>query len=163
MATGMTSTRRFIVRLSLVTGSTLATIIGAQSLASFDGQALVTGGTAEAASPVQAFIPEAAAPELQPTQNINVPEASSGQFAADQSGIVHAPPAITILRHPGQATTTAASSSAAVQIQPPSPVEVAPPPPVVVQAPAQVVVQPSAPAAAPAPVVQPQPRTRSSR
>lgn len=36
MASGMNSTKRFLVRTSLITGSTIATIVGAQSLATLD-------------------------------------------------------------------------------------------------------------------------------
>ena len=38
MASGLNTQKRFLVRLSLVTGSTLATIVGAQGLLALDGE-----------------------------------------------------------------------------------------------------------------------------
>jgi hypothetical protein len=142
----LTSTKRFAVRLSLVTGSTLATIIGAQSLASIDK--LIT------ASPD----PAVTSPELQPALTSAPPNGSGVTPSADAA---HVAPAITILRRPGQ---TGANTTSNVNIQPPAPVQITAPDPVIVQEPsAPVIVQApgAAPAAAPAPASRP--ATRSSR
>ena len=152
----LNATKRFAVRMSLVTGSTLATIIGAQSLALLDEQAFSTLLTPEAVNVAPQTTNDTFGAALTATPSIT---ATSDPIAAA--------PNIAILRRPGQiapvsAPTTApaaasaqAVQSAPVQIAPPAPAQIAPPAPVVVQAPAPVVVQQAAPA--PAPV------TRSSR
>jgi hypothetical protein len=142
----LTSTKRFAVRLSLVTGSTLATIIGAQSLASIDKLLTATPD------------PAVAVPQVQPDLSSAAPDLSGVTPAADAA---HVAPSITILRRPGQA---GANTTSNVNIQPPAPVQITAPDPVIVQAPsAPVVVQApaAAPAAAPAPASRP--ATRSSR
>lgn len=131
----MTSTKRFAVRTALVTSTTLATIIGAQALASIDEAARAQ----PAPAPVIAF----ADPALDTGQPVSA-----------------AAPNIVILRHTGEAsapaisiqTQTPAQNSAntanqsAAHIQPPNPVQIVPPAPVVRQV-----------------DVQPVPVTRSSR
>jgi hypothetical protein len=158
----LNTTKRFAVRLSLVTGSTLATVIGAQSLASVNKPLTATP------DPV---LPAAVAPQLQSTgtvapalevrddaQQVAIP-------AAATAAPVHAAPVITVLRHAGQTSAVvpnAQTQSAApsnVTIKPPSPVQLAAPAPVIVQAPGETIYVPAA-SAAPAPS---QPTTRSSR
>jgi hypothetical protein len=167
----LTSTKRFAVRLSLVTGGTLATMIGAQSLASLDKRPAAVPDPATPAMNQQ--IPEipralpavaanaASATRLAPTTKGNGPVAS------------HAAPQITILRHPGQVSSggaptppsspTQPNAMASAAIKPPEPVQIAPPAPIIVQAPAAQVAGPAPAAAAPAPAPAPQPVTRSSR
>ncbi len=108
MASGMSSTKRFLVRLSLVTGSTMATIIGAQSLAMLD--------TAKG------------------VQTAQQQDAAAVQNTNTRSTFVQAaPPTITILRHSSNGIVSRESVQAAVQ--PPQAVTIAPPSPVVVSAP----------------------------
>jgi hypothetical protein len=166
--TKLTSTKRFAVRMSLVTGSTLATIIGAQSLSSLDKHSLaVTDPAVPVFNQQSPDIPRAlptVALDPAPVATL-VPTSIDGDPAA-----VHAAPQITILRHPGQANSvgevtpqsapTQPNTMANAAIKPPAPVEIAPPAPIIVQAPAAQVAgpAPAAPAAAPAP----RPATRSS-
>ena len=135
----LTSTKRFAVRLSLVTGSTLATIIGAQSLAAIDKQTTAAPD------------PTITSPQLQPSLTT-----APSTFSGDASSAVHAAPAITILRRPGQ---PGANTTSNVNIQPPAPVQITAPDPVIVQAPSSPVVVQAPGAPAPAP----RPATRSSR
>lgn len=137
----MTSSKRFAVRTALVTGTTLATIIGAQALASLD----------EAASS-KAMPPVIAPSDLLPQSTGSTP------VIVLTSEAPAAAPDIVILRHAGQVSTVqpAAPQPGAsipntqpVVIQPPNPVQVAVPQPV-----AQPVPQQGAPVVA---------RTRSSR
>ncbi len=81
MASGMTSGKRFAVRLSLVTSSTVAMIIGAQSLATLNQVN---------AAPVDNIV---SVPVVQVTP------------------IVHAAPSITIIRRAGTTTTASANTS----------------------------------------------------
>ncbi len=172
-AAKLNATKRFAVRMSLVTGSTLATIIGAQSLAMLDEQTFSALITPEAAQ-VEPALANPAPADTFTLQN-GVPtatNAASGLLATTtpQATATANPmpvaPNIAILRRPGQVAPVTAQPTAApaqavqsapVQIAPPAPVQIAPPAPVVVQAaPAPAAVaQPAAPA--PAPV------TRSSR
>jgi hypothetical protein len=160
--TKLTSSKRFLVRVSLVTGSTLATIIGAQSLAALNNQDTnTTPPTAPRSSPL------GLTNQVMPTLALT-PGATA----------VHAAPSITILRRPGQTNAQNANStngglqpqSAGIVIAPPVPVQIALPEPVVVEAPAApIVVVPGAAAAAAAstvpavPAPTPPPATKSSR
>ncbi len=118
MASGMTPAKRFLVRMSLVTGSTLATIVGAQSLIALDGPAFSKNGSL--ASPSAAVIP------------------ASGSTLPVQV----APPSIIILGSSGQPQTALSTISGGHNpqslpaVQPPRPVVIVPPSPVVVSAPA---------------------------
>ncbi len=166
-AAKLNATKRFAVRMSLVTGSTLATIIGAQSLAMLDEQAFSALITPEAAQVEQATSNVTLADSF--TLQNSVPTAANAAVTSEATATanpVPAAPSIVILRRPGQiapvtvqptAAPAQAVQSAPVQIAPPAPVQIAPPAPVVVQqaAPAPVVAQQAAPA--PAPV------TRTSR
>lgn len=166
MAAGMNATRRFLIRLSLVTGSTVATIVGAQSLASLEviptAEALdLPGGETVVVDPVQALIPTTS------------PDAALLATDSSVSGeAVHAAPSITILRHPGQTGSSGPSNEnmalASQNIRPPSPQQLAAPNPIVVQGAPEVIVQPGQvinvpQAAAAAPIAPPPPQTRSSR
>jgi hypothetical protein len=169
--TKLTSTKRFAVRMSLVTGSTLATIIGAQSLSSLDKHTpAVTDPAVPVIDPQPPDLPRALPAttiDAAPAKTL-VPTSTDSDPAA-----VHAAPQITILRHPGQANSvgevtpqsapTQPSAMASASIKPPAPVEVAPPAPIIVQAPAAQVVGPAPAAPAPAPAPASRPATRSSR
>jgi hypothetical protein len=139
----LTSTKRFAVRLSLVTGSTLATIIGAQSLASVDRHMTATPD------------PAVTSPQVEPALNTAPPIVSGFTPSATAA---HAAPSITILRRPGQA---GASASANVAIQPPAPIEITAPEPVIVQVPSAPIVIQAAPSGPAAPASRP--ASRSSR
>ncbi len=127
--TKMTSTRKFAVRLSLVTGSTLAAIIGAQSLAALDNQAAASPNTDVAAMANLLLADNAQHLPLLASTATNDPSVAT----------VYAAPNITILRHPGQSAMTNTSSNnqtastTASAIQPPSAVQIAPPSAVTVQ------------------------------
>jgi hypothetical protein len=130
----MTPPKRFLVRTALVTGSTIATIVGAQSLAMLDSKQLET---------IVSTLPT-----LVPTQT---------QATEVAASVVNAAPAIIILRHPAQAATAIVTapivrrqSALAAAIQPPAPV--------VADAPAPVIIQAQSAVSAPS-----QPVTRSSR
>ena len=105
---GIDRSKRIIVRTALITGSTIATVIGAQSLAILDQVQLGAASGADATV------------------------ASADQTQTSTSSVVtNAAPNIVILRHPGETssstqTTTAQGSSGPV-IRPPSPVEVTAP------------------------------------
>lgn len=145
----MTHSRRLLIRSGLVTGSTLAALMGAQILATLDQKQFDTEATPEIApiTPASAALPASptvAPPTLVPT-------------VTSTAEIIEAAPNIVILRHPGQiAAATGNSASLATQqptprpqvaarvnIQPPNPVAVAPPAPVIVQgeAPPPIIVQ----------------------
>ncbi len=127
MASAITPARRLLVRTSLVTGSTLALVVGAQSLITLD---LHNSTIDKSASAV----------------------AAAASSVADQSTIISAAPSIIILRHSSIQTTPAASinpqgnptqqaapAANAPAIQPPAPVAVQPQAPVIVQAPSQFI------------------------
>ncbi len=124
---GMTAAKRFIIRISLITGSTLATIIGAQSLAALDSGQFSSDSTSS--NP----------PSLPPTSIQTQPTEEN----TEKTDIMprQAAPNIVILRRPGQTSSIGGNSSESgsstaitgVTVQPPSPVQVAPPPAVVVQ------------------------------
>ena len=127
MASGMTPTKRLAVRLSLVTSSTVAMIIGAQSLATLDAVSAAPTDSANSAvvetTPVVQAVPSItilrrASTTAQAAPNLSIsPRSSSGQSAA-------LPPA---------------------QIAVPSQGAIQPPVPVVVSIPAQVQQVPSVP------------------
>ena len=161
----LTTTKRFAVRLSLVTGSTLATVIGAQSLASLNKPLTATP------DPV---LPAAVEPQLQSAETVAPAlevrdDAQQVLIPASATAVpVHAAPVITVLRHAGQPSAAVQSGQAQpyapsnVAIKPPDPVQLAAPAPVIVQAPGETIYVPAAASAAPAPAPQ-QPTTRSSR
>jgi hypothetical protein len=137
MSSGMTPLKRFVVRTTLVVGSTVATIIGAETLATVDVKSTAT--------------PLAIPPTTIPIQ----PTAVSAKAA-----VVNAAPTIVIIRHaPVQQTQGAQSPVTAntTVVQPPQPVAVQPRP--------QIIVQAAAPSQPQASVVQlpPQPMTQSTR
>jgi hypothetical protein len=104
----MTPPKRFAVRSALVTGTTLATIIGAQALASYDAASF----------------------------SKTPPAVIQPQFAGSIQSYTEVPavaPNIVILRHAGQTTQQGSPSIVNPQvavIQPPNPVQVAAPQPV---------------------------------
>ena len=124
MASGITPARRLFVRTSLVTGSTLALVVGAQSLITLD----LHNSTFDNSTSVVA---------------------AAASSVPDQSSIISAAPSIVILRHPSVQTAPASSVNPeanpgqqaapmanAPLIQPPAPIVVQPQAPVIVQAPA---------------------------
>lgn len=120
---GMTATKRFIIRTSLITGSTLATILGAQSLAALDTSLFATNANANT-------------PATNPAAPMALPETVTVAVPSPTSEPRQAEPSIVILRRTGQTTTSTtaqASSAPVVSIQPPAPVQVQAPAPVVVQ------------------------------
>lgn len=132
-------TRKLLVRASLVSSATIATLVGAQNLAMLDTRQIMLTQTANAQNGVAVNVTDPGAPA-----------------AAQHTIIKQAPPAIVILRHPGDAakfkpapnTGAAPAAPAASNIEPPAPSEVEAPPAQV------VVVQPDQPQ---------QQKTRSSR
>lgn len=143
MASGITPTKRFVVRTSLVTGSTLALIVGAQALVSVDlqnksAEQSATTQIAESSTVLQTQ------PLMPPTQ-----------------AVISAAPNIVILRHPSEAKPITSNNSNqppihARPVQPAPSALIQPPQPVVVPAQGPVVIQGSAPSA-------PAPTTRSTR
>ena len=122
MAQGMTSTKRFVVRTAMVTGTTLATIFGSQSLAAFD-----QANNTVSEEPIN----------TQPNNTILVLPTETTSFDAPAVA-----PSIVILRHQGEqsATVPAQTVTQPNRIAPPSPVQIAPPQPVI-----QQVIAPSVP------------------
>lgn len=118
MASNMTSAKKFIVRTSLVTGSTLAVIVGAQTLIGVDLQ--------KSAATPQPQIDQIA---QSPTTTTQLPAA-----AIPNQTIVNAAPNVVILRRPSQSGITAQSSNsgAVVQRQTIAPVSIQPPSPVAI-------------------------------
>ena len=114
MAQGMTSTKRFMVRTAMVTGTTLATILGSQSLAAFD--------QANSAASVEP---------------INTEPSNTTFVFPTISTVIDAPavaPSIVILRHQGETVTTVPTQTITQsRIAPPNPVQIAPPQPVIQQ------------------------------
>lgn len=139
----MTPTKRFAVRTTLATSTTLATIIGAQALVSLDENTFSVTPTAINTSV-----------GLAPQQT-----SSTDLGSAIDTPLKAAPPIIVILRHAGQppvnapsaapSASIASSNPPSAAIQPPNPVQVVAPQPVQQQSPQQ-----SAPAVA---------QTRSTR
>ncbi|MBZ0291090.1 MAG: hypothetical protein K8L99_00850 [Anaerolineae bacterium] len=137
--------RKLLVRTALVTSSTIATLIGAQSLALLDNTK----------------IEEILTPIVPPTEGIAVaPSPTTIQDeitnAAPSIEILHESPSLTILRHPGQTGPIQTASSQPRNIQPPNPVQLSAPEPVIVQgeAPPPIIIQQSSGSSS---------RTRSSR
>lgn len=144
--------RKLLVRTALVTGSTVATLFGAQTLALMDAQTFSEILTPEAVANPAEMVAQQDIIEISPTTQVVIQRAA---------------PSVTILRRPGTTRTTDAqaaapqSSTAGMAIQPPSPVVLAAPAPVIVQQAGSQVAS-----AGPAPVIvqaPPPTRTRPSR
>ncbi|RMG79378.1 MAG: hypothetical protein D6712_19770 [Chloroflexi bacterium] len=167
--------RKLLIRTALVTGSTVATLFGAQNLAVLDQNTFgnFEDNATDAATTIQ--LPEA----TQAVDSAVLPDAATGENSTANimptpTQVLRTSPNIVVLRQPGQPqvvqnnqgtgqTNSAAPVQVNTSIQPPAPVVQAPPAPQVVQAPAPVVVQQQAvPAPQPAPAPRPA-RTRSSR
>jgi len=110
MTAKMTSTKRFVVRTALVTSTTLATILGAQALASTDGAGLI-----------------------QPTAGAPTEVAVAATSGSAQ--VVSAAPDIVILRRAGDQPASAQTTTPPVvnhtiaqspQVTLPNPVQVVP-------------------------------------
>ena len=134
MAHGMTSTKRFVVRTAMVTGTTLATIFGSQSLAAFD-----QANSVASAEPFNSDLNNTAL--VIPAGSTSVDAlavAPSIVFLRHESetsvDIPAVAPRITILRHEGETTVAAPAPASApaqtvpqqTQITPPNPVQVVP-------------------------------------
>ncbi|WP_119071386.1 hypothetical protein [Aggregatilinea lenta] len=132
----LTPTKRFNVRTALVTGTSLATIIGAQALTSLDKAALSQTTPSAIINPVDS----ADVMLFQPDASDNVSAAAPNIVILRHAGRPAGVPAVI----PPQSNTSVVGAPPAA-IVPPNPVQVAPP---------QAVVQQIAPVA---------PVTRSSR
>lgn len=143
--------RKLLIRSAMVTGTTIATLVGTSNLAMLDARALQATLTPSNTANEVALITEAA-PQSADTDIMNT---------APGITILHTAPSITVLRQ--SSTTQQVASANNSVIQPPVPAEIAPPDPIIQSQP-NTTVQQSAPQAN-APVVQNivSPRTRSSR
>ncbi len=127
----MTPTKRFAVRTTLATSTTLATIIGAQALVSLDENAF-------SVTPTAVDMSVGLAPQ---------PTGSTDLSSSTDTTLKAAPPIIVILRHAGQQPVNAPSAAPSASItssnppsaaiQPPNPVQVVAPQPVQQQQPQQ--------------------------
>jgi len=130
MSAKLTSTKKFVVRTALVTSTTLATIMGAQALASVD--------QADFSQSIPDPVPAVASPAVgisQPASNL-VPQ-STNTVSAEA-------PSIVILRRAGDAPTNAGTvntipntvtQNTNAPIALPNAIQVAPPEPVIQSAP----------------------------
>ncbi|HEX3053804.1 MAG TPA: hypothetical protein VHP83_24305 [Aggregatilineaceae bacterium] len=108
MAAGLNSTKRFLVRLSLITSSTIATIVGAQSLAVMDRPAvpqqnLVVSNdtTVPQAPPSIVILRHPGQTALNSAQSVT----QSGAVVQPPQPITIAPPSPVIVSAPVQAVT----------------------------------------------------------
>lgn len=123
--------KRFAVRLALVTGSTLATLIGAQGLISMDAQV-------QAAEQALTMF----AGKNPNNSSVVIPLGS----ADSSTTAIQIAPNIIILRHPGQTNLANGTASNTLPgIRPPTPQELSAPAPIVVPGQSQIFTQPSAP------------------
>lgn len=143
--------RKLLIRSAMVTGTTIATLVGTSNLAMLDARALQATLTPSDTANDAALITESA-PQSVDTDIFNTSPTIT---------ISHTAPSITILRQSGSSQQIASANNTV--IQPPQPAEIAPPDPIVMSQPSTSV-QPSAPQAASPIVAAPiSPRTRSSR
>lgn len=159
--------RKLMVRTALTTSTTIATLVGAQSLAMLDAHDSQT----PVPSPAQVNEPTNEAVVVMPTATeILMPAATDTSVpvarVAPEINILHVAPSITVLRQPEDVNVQLPEPEQASMtvIQPPAPVELAAPEPVIVQgeAPPPIIIQQAAPA--PSTASQPQSqRSRSSR
>lgn len=108
MAAGLNSTKRFLVRLSLITSSTIATIVGAQSLAVMDrpsvpqqNMVVSNGPTVPQAPPSIVILRHPGQIALNDTQSA----AQLGVVVQPPQAITIAPPSPVIVSAPVQAVT----------------------------------------------------------
>jgi hypothetical protein len=123
----MTSSRKLAVRIALATGSSVATVLGAQMIA------LQQGSITQPVTPPLESSPEVDAGAV-PEATALLQEATTR--AVPLLDIQHAAPSIVILRQPGAAQDSqfvAAAPQNNRAIVPPQPVAIAAPPPIVVQ------------------------------
>jgi hypothetical protein len=120
MASGMTPTKRFAVRLSLVTSSTVAMIIGAQSLATLDAVNAAPTDSANTAvvqttSIVQAApsitILRHAATTAQAAPSVSISPRSNGGQSAAQPPAQLAAPARSVMQPPVPVVVSGSSMS----------------------------------------------------
>ena len=131
--------KRMLVRTSLVAGSTVATLIGAQTLITVDQQNFALKAAANTTIQVQAQ--NTALP--QKVQQVQATVTQAVVHALPTIQIVHVAPSITIVRQAGQANNQVAQIVAAqptvlptqIVIKPPVPVQVAAPAPIIIQQP----------------------------
>lgn len=113
--------RKLLVRSALVTSATVATVIGAQNLATLDARELALTPT-----------------PLSDTVLVEVSTPAAVERVAPSIIIQHAAPSIIVLRQSGQqnsAVSVIQSGATTSSIQPPAPVQVTAPEPVIVQQP----------------------------
>ena len=108
--------RKLLVRTALVTGATVATLIGAQSLSMLDASGLES--EAAAGSP-----------------SVEKVTTTGEVIAAPQGETRHAAPSVIVLRRPGQPMGAAGAGSGSITIQPPNPVQLRNPDPVIMTQP----------------------------
>jgi hypothetical protein len=135
MASGLTPLKRFIIRSTLVVGSTVATIVGAETLATLDVKQapLPTSLSASPSSPVSAV-------------------------SIVRPPIVGAPPTIVIIRHP-----PVEKAPTVPNVVVPKPSVIQAPAPIIVQQPQIVVQAPGGSQPQAVPQVPSQPTTQSTR
>lgn len=120
--------KKMLVRTAFVTGTTMATLLGAQTLALLDQRSLTppSSGSLETIPPSPLVVATAQPADTSP------------------AALLHVAPSIVILREPGQAAVNngqltsaqpSAAQSSTVAIQPPSPVQLSAPAPIIVQQP----------------------------
>ena len=156
----MDSAKRMLVRTSLVAGSTVATLIGAQTLITVDQHdAALKAATAQV---------EALSTNANVSQTIVQPTVTTAVVVhtAPTIQIAHVAPSIIVVRQPGQVAANqsvqaVAQQPTAVQIQ--SQAVIKPPVPVQIAAPAPVIIQQQSSGAPASGGGQQAPTTRSSR
>jgi hypothetical protein len=121
---GMDRPKKMLVRTAFVTGTTVATLLGAQTLALLDQRMAdqIDSGSGEVVLPLPIVI-ATGQPELMPTATV-----------------LRVAPNIVVLREAGQAVVAPGQPASAppantVAIQPPSPVQLSAPAPIIVQQP----------------------------
>ncbi|MBI1276658.1 MAG: hypothetical protein GC179_00885 [Anaerolineaceae bacterium] len=118
MTSGMTPLKRFAVRATLVVGSTMATIVGAETLATLD----IKPTSILPANPADTAV---ITPAIESTKTV-----------------ISSAPTIVIIRHsPVNNPVPKVTNSTPINIQPPRPITIVQPPPVVIvqsSSPAQV-------------------------
>ena len=150
--------RKLLIRSALVTSSTIATLVGAQTLMLLDAEEFNEASTdvsVEEPVEVEPLIGSVSAAPTQTleqneaTQEVNPTLEDTPTVAPTETEIViqHAAPSIVILRQSGQSSLPTPTNSHVASnnsfIQPPSPVQLAPPAPIVVEQPAPIVQQPA--------------------
>ncbi len=115
--------KKALVRVALVSGSTIATLVGAQTVATIDQTARLNDA-----------IPAA-------TEAAPAPTATMQPTAQPTALIFHQAPSVVLLRTPQSPTTNTRSVNSAPVIAPPAAQMILPPNPQAISGPAPVIVQ----------------------